>query len=256
MTLEASRSVDRRIGVAQPSAAPVDARVDLRMAPAAASVWLTAAVMVDVSRVGGRRERGPPQRRRLSGGPSRLPARPTVLLCLVVAVGGAAVCAFRVAANESGAVPALAREHAYVSFDLRVRDDPRASQGRFGSYVVLRGVMARVAGRGIISLVRSPVIVIGDPAWADVRWGQLVRGAGRLAPADGNDVAALVIASGPPRLVRAAGWVYQGADAYRAAIVASVSQLDRTSGLCFPRSSTATSRGSTRRCRTTSRRPD
>jgi competence protein ComEC len=225
MTVGAGSPAGRAIGSEQRSTVAGEAGLDLRMVPAAAAAWLTAAVMVGrsasaaavsavlLSTVAGIVTR------------SRAAIRATALLCLVVAACSAAVCALRIAANESGPVPTLAGERAYVSFELRVNDDPRAHQGRFGSYVLLRGVLVRVTGRGIVSKVHSPVLVIGGTAWAKVQWGQLVRGAGRLASADGTDLAALVVASGPPRLDRSAGWLYRGADAYRTAIVTSVSQL-------------------------------
>jgi competence protein ComEC len=234
MRVDAGGPAARATGLEHRPPVPGEARLDLRMAPAAIAGWLTAAAMVERS----------PSAAAVDAvllgvvacvvARSRVLIRAPALLCLVVAGCTAAVCALRVAANESGPVPGLAGERAYVSFEMRVHDDPRARQGRFGSYVLLRGVLVRVTGRGAVRTVHSPVLVIGDAAWAHVRWGQLVRGAGRLAPADGTDLAALVVASGPPRLDQPAGWVYRGADAYREAITTSVSHLGRRERALLP----------------------
>jgi competence protein ComEC len=147
-----------------------------------------------------------------------LPAAPTVgLVALAVLVAlwsrqvaavGAALAAAAVAGVAllhltgvtAGPVHDLAAERAVVTAEVTITSDPRASHGRFGDVVVLRGDVRRVVGRGAAYAVSSPVVVLADEEWLDVALGERVRVSGRLSPAD-DGAAALLSTRGAPEVV-------------------------------------------------------
>ncbi len=219
---------DRSVGIVdeQPSAEPLD----LRLAPVALTAWLTsaAAVGLTVSQslvaavllVGAAAGLLLVCRGRPVGA-----GRAVAVGCLVTASAAGIVSAGQVSAHRQGPLPDLASSRAYVSFVLSVRSDPREKHGQFAPYVVMRAVVTEVTGRGLTTQVRSPVLVIADPSWLALHLGQRVRGAGRLAPPNGSDLAAVVLASGPPRVLASAGLLLRGAESYRKAIASSVQPL-------------------------------
>jgi competence protein ComEC len=119
-------------------------------------------------------------------------------------------------------VAALAREGAVVGVVATVTSDPREISGRYAHQVLVRVQVREVTGRGSSYSLSTPVLVIGDTAWRDLRLGATVHASGRLGPADGPDVAALLHASGAPRVSAAPDVWWRGADAVRAALRASV----------------------------------
>jgi competence protein ComEC len=74
--------------------------------------------------------------------------------------------------------------------------------------------------------VRAPVVVIADPGWRDVRLDARLRAAGRLDRADGPDLAAVLIARGPPTVLAGPGPVLAAVDRVRAGIRAAVAGQD------------------------------
>ena len=145
----------------------------------------------------------------------------TWLLLALVLVAVASLAALRGEQVGGGPVAGLADDRAAVTATLRVTSDPRERPGRFAPYVVVRGRVSAVTGRGRTWQVDTPAVVIGDGRWADVALGSTVRATGRLAPADG-DAAALLSTRGPPQtLSRPDAW-WRGAAAVRASMRASV----------------------------------
>ena len=123
---------------------------------------------------------------------------------------------------ERNPVAALADEGAVATVQLQVTADPRVIQGRFGSQVLLRARVTEIAGRGRVHALDTAVVVLGDDSWHAVELGSRVRALGRLSPADGEGVAAVVSARGPPeRLVGPDVW-WRGAGAVRESLRASV----------------------------------
>ncbi|WP_426245290.1 ComEC/Rec2 family competence protein [Nocardioides sp. LHG3406-4] len=137
-----------------------------------------------------------------------------VTLVLVAVAGLAVVRGERVG---GGPVAALAEEGAVVAATIRVTADPREKAGRFAPYVVARGRVTELTGRGRSWRVDSPVVVIGDAQWAGLALGSTVRTTGRLAPADG-DAAAVVSARGSPAVVGRPDVWWRGAGAVRASM--------------------------------------
>lgn len=124
--------------------------------------------------------------------------------------------------TTTGPVSALAEERASVRGELLVTSDPRERSGPFSDYVVVRGRLTLVEGRGRAWEVRSPVLVVAPTDWADVPLGARLRVAGRLVPPDGGDLAAVLMARAEPEVVEPPDVWWRGAAAVRAALRESV----------------------------------
>jgi competence protein ComEC len=146
----------------------------------------------------------------------------TVLACLLAASAVGGVAALRVEANRGSAVAVLARDGAAVTVTARVSSDPVVRSGRFGIYTLTRINVTEVTGRGLRHRTRVPVLVIGDEGWAGVELGSRVTATGRLGPAQGPDLAAVLSTGRDPTTVAAPGEVLDGAARVRAGIRSSV----------------------------------
>lgn len=141
------------------------------------------------------------------------------------ALVGLAVLASAVVRAEAvtgGPVADLASERAVVDLVGVVRQDPRRITGPFGDQVLVRLDVREVTGRGLVHRLSSPVLVLGDLAWQDVPLGSHVSTAGRLAPADDADLAALLPGAADPEVLERPDVWWRGADAVRASIRESV----------------------------------
>lgn len=140
-------------------------------------------------------------------------------LLLVAATGIATV--HRVG-TTTGPVTDLADERASVRGELVVTGDPRERSGPFADYVVVRGRLTQVEGRGRAWEVRSSVLVVAPTDWADVPLGATLRVSGRLVPAEGGDLAAVLRARADREVLEAPDVWWRGAAAVRAALRESV----------------------------------
>ena len=158
-------------------------------------------------------------RRRL--GPRRWLTAAGVLLVLASVAWVGVVRQAQVTHNP---VAGLAAEGAVSTVEGTVTTDPRVSAGQFGEQVLVRLEVRRVTGRGSTYSLATPVLVLAsDDGWRDVGLGATVRASGRLVPSRGPDVAAVLLASGPPNpLVGPDVW-WRASGALRASIRASVS---------------------------------
>ncbi len=159
-------------------------------------------------------------RRRLTAG-SR---RGLIAGCLVGAAG-LAVGGLHAGAVAAGPVPDLADRGASVEVTGSVFSDPVPRDGDYGPFVVTRVRLTEVTGRGSTTGVRSPVLVIGDPGWQQVKYGDTIHAAGQLRPSQGPDLAAVLIARGPPETVAEAGSVYRAVGGVRAGLTEAASVL-------------------------------
>ncbi len=150
------------------------------------------------------------------GSPEARTATVAALGLVVAAV--AAVAFLRVAAVADGPVPVLAADGAVVDLTVRVVSDPRVVHGQFGDLVALRVESRRISGRGRDLAVAVPLLVLGDPVWRSAALGSTVTTTGRLAPADDEDLAALVVSPDEPVLVARPGPAWRAAGRLRAAI--------------------------------------
>jgi competence protein ComEC len=155
-----------------------------------------------------------------------------VAASLLCAVAAACAAGMRVAAIQSGPLGALAAERAVARVELVVTADPqlRESQHRTASPTVLvHARIERVTARGQSAWTRSPGLVIAGAD--DVGWQQLVPGAriattGRLSPPrDGDSLAAVVGARGPPEALGAPPLIQRVAARLRSGLRDAVSAL-------------------------------
>ena len=150
--------------------------------------------------------------------------RVLVTLVAVLLVGGAVAGAtwLRAESVHRSPVADLAAERAVVTVTGQVVSDPRTVEGRFQEQVAVRLEVRSVTGRGSVRSLRAPVLVIGGGSWLDVPLGADVTTPGRLAPADDDDLAGVLIASGEPRVVAAPDLWWRAAGAVRESIRDSV----------------------------------
>ena len=203
--------------------------LDLRLAPVALATWGAAAIGV-----------GWPPGRALLGAslllavsaflvrrgrrPAGVPAPPgrhaVVAGALLAAAAALAVAGLRGQAVAAGPLPDLAEQRAYVRVEAVVITDPVTRRGSFAPYTVVRlRVVEVLARRGMPdTAVRSPVLVIGGAEWTDVDLGDRVEASGRLQPAQGRDLSAVLTASTPPVVRAPAGRVLRGVAAVRAGV--------------------------------------
>ena len=146
----------------------------------------------------------------------------TVAAVLLVGCAVAGVTWLRAATVHRSPVADLAQDGAVVSVTGRVVSDPRTVEGRFERRVVVRLDVRGVTGRGSEWRLRAPVLVIGGAAWLDVPLGADVATSGRLAPADDDDLAGVLVAARDPDLVAGPDVWWRAAGAVRTSIRESV----------------------------------
>ncbi|HWM60341.1 MAG TPA: ComEC/Rec2 family competence protein [Pseudonocardia sp.] len=146
----------------------------------------------------------------------------TVAAVLLVGGAVAGVTWLRAESLHRSPVADLAQERAVVSVSGRVVSDPRTIEGRFERQVVVRLGVHRITGRGSERSLRAPVLVIGGGAWLDVPLGADVTTSGRLAPADDDDLAGVLVAARDPDLVAEPDIWWRAAGAVRRSIRDSV----------------------------------
>ncbi|MEO7058685.1 MAG: ComEC/Rec2 family competence protein [Lapillicoccus sp.] len=149
------------------------------------------AVVVLTAVVTGRRQE------ELRGEPSAW-LRPMALTGAVLVLLSVCLSAWT-AVREAGPVRELASERAAVTVEGRVASDPVLVAPKAGSrggppLVVLTLDVERVTGRGLVTSVHSPVLVLGDQRLLALRWQERIAVPGRLAPTDdpADDVVAIL----------------------------------------------------------------
>ncbi len=152
---------------------------------------------------------------------SGLRRSPALAAATLVLAAVAASALLRQEQLDRAPVAVLAEQRAQVTAEGVVVGDPRATHG-FEDGVAVRVSLREVTGRGATHRLRAPVLVFGDPAWADVRLGSRVRLAGRLAPADGAHESAVLAASSDPQPVARPDVWWRAAEVVRASLRESV----------------------------------
>jgi competence protein ComEC len=161
----------------------------------------------------------------LVGGGLLMLGRPRAAVVLALAGVAFVVCALRLTAVGVGPVTGWAQERAVVTGAGVVLADPVTREGRFAPMVLVELRLEHVVGRGEAYLVRTPLLVIADESWSRARNGQRVWLQGRLGPAHGRDLGAVLIARGPPRTVADPSLVATTVNALRQGLRESVSGL-------------------------------
>lgn len=153
-----------------------------------------------------------------------LALRPRRTVLAVALVLGAAGCVTTLRAEQVARSPvaALAADRAVVRVSGTVTSDPRRTSAPYGDVVVTRIEVREVTGRGATYALSAPVLVLGDGDWSELGLGSRVRASGRLAPADGPDLAAVLGARGPPVVTGDPDAWWDAAAAVRASIRGAV----------------------------------
>ncbi len=152
----------------------------------------------------------------------RVGAALTAAAVLAVFAAVSCVALVRQEQVDSNPVAALARDGAVASVVATVASDPRVISGRFGDQVLVGIQVREVTGRGTSYQLSAPVLVMGQDGWGDLRLGSTIRASGRLQPPRGPDLAAVLHARGAPEVTGGPGPWWQGADAVRTSLRASV----------------------------------
>lgn len=126
-----------------------------------------------------------------------------------------------------GPLDELGTQRAVVTVRASVAGEPRvvarvSSEERGPPVVVVHIDVHEVTGRGVMTAVGSPVLVIGGGDWAGLEWHDEIEAVLRLAPPElGDGVVAVARPKGPVRVVGSAGPVFEAAafirDRFRAA---------------------------------------
>ena len=146
-------------------------------------------------------------------------AASTVLLTAVVGALMLGALGAAQGLRTVGPVGELAQQRAMVDVLATVDSEPRvlSGQGRGGIPIVLVSIsVTEVTGRGSRATVATPVLLVGDQRWADVRWRCVVRVVGRLSPAEPAERSVATLrAIGPPQVVAEPGLLLGVADHVR-----------------------------------------
>ena len=142
--------------------------------------------------------------------------------CAVVAAGVVAVGLLRTEVVSQGVLREFAEQRAVAELTGTVVSDPAVVDGQWGSQVVVRLRVHEVTARGTTYALGATVVVIGDPDWTGAALGSEVRAVGRLAPADGGEVAALLLGARGPVRIRGPDVWWRGAASVRSSIRDSV----------------------------------
>ncbi len=142
----------------------------------------------------------------------------TAAAAMLVGWAVAGVALLRTDSIAADPLTESARLRASVELSGVVTSDPRIIVGAYGERVLVRVSVAR----------HAPVLVFGDDRWRGVVLGQGVRFTGRLAPADGDDLAAVVTPRGPPTLTSPPGLAWRVTGMLRASIRDSVAHRPET----------------------------
>ncbi|MGC4944418.1 hypothetical protein [Kribbella sp. DT2] len=160
----------------------------------------------------------------------------TLVAITALSAGMAAASALQIHRLSTGPVPALAASNSTAKLHLKITSDPavRSTPGnRRPPYVVLKATAEEVTAQGTTTRIRTPILLIGAPAWQHVRLGQHVTTTARLSPVDpGSDVAAMLSARSTPTVLDDPAWWLRAAEKVRAGLRASVEdQPDDVRGL-------------------------
>ena len=154
--------------------------------------------------------------------------QPAGMACVVAGIAVIGVATLRAQVVTHGPAADLATDRAVVTAEVTVTSDPRRIEGQYADFVVLRGTLTRVEGRGRSHVLRASVVLIGDDSWHEVRLGSTVRVDGRLGPDEGRGAPVLGVLSvrGPPTVLAPPDAWWDGAAAVRASIREAVAPRD------------------------------
>ncbi|SDZ26368.1 competence protein ComEC [Micromonospora pattaloongensis] len=148
-----------------------------------------------------------------------------VAVVLFGVVCGSAATAARIAVRDAEPLAALVREHATVTADLVVRDDPRPVAGAAGRppVVLLSAQLSELRPEGPrtgpVSVPARVLVLASHPGWLPLLPGQAVTVTGRLLPSRGGDLHAAVLSTDRAPVPRGRpSWAQRAAGSLRAGL--------------------------------------
>ncbi len=159
---------------------------------------------------------------------------------LLGVVCGTAATGARLAARDAAPIADLVREQARVTAEVKVGEDPRLLPGVTGGppTYLIRAELTRVdAGGGMRPLRLSVRVLVlaNDASWAGLLPGQRVETRARVNKARGGDLTAAVLAaSGQPRLIGAPPWPQRAAGSLRDGLQRACAPLPDAPGGLLP----------------------
>ena len=165
----------------------------------------------------------------------RHPARgPLVAGAVLVVLAALAVTGLRAHQVAHNPVAELSRERAVVSVVGTVTSDPVLLTSGRTDQVMWRLRVTEVRGRGTASSLVAPVLVLIRPDSSRPALGATVALRGRLAPSDGRELAALLLATGDLEVRQTPDPWWRGAAAVRRSLRDSVSHLPEAQRALVP----------------------
>lgn len=165
----------------------------------------------------------------------RNPVRgPLVAGAVLVVLAALAVTGLRAHQVAHNPVAELSRERAVVSVVGTVTSDPVLLTSGRTDQVMWRLRVTEIRGRGTASSLVTPVLVLIRPDSSRPALGATVRLRGRLAPSDGRELAALLLATGDLELRQGPDPWWRGAAAVRRSLRDSVSHLPQAQRALVP----------------------
>ena len=158
---------------------------------------------------------------------------------LIGVVCGSTATAARLVVRDAVPLAELVREHASVTAELVVRDDPRAVRGAAGRprvhLVAAELSWVRAADDVRIRIPARLLVLASDPGWRQLLPGQRVTAEGRLMPARGGDLTAAVLSvSTPPTRLGQPSWGQRAAGSLRAGLQRACAPLPDEPGGLLP----------------------
>jgi competence protein ComEC len=214
--------------------------LDLRLVPAAGTVWLLTLVaphapvrlLLTTAAVGALGGAAVLAGNRRATTVRRAGVASVLLGCLAAVTLTGAAAAVRGHARAVSPLTAAAEQQATVPVVLELDDDPRLLAGAGVPRVLVRAGVSEVGGR---PLGGDPVLLFGSAEdWAGLLPGQTVRLRAAVRPAEpGDDVWAVLSARTPPEPVGGPGPVQRAAGALRSGLADSAARTlpDRPAGL-------------------------
>jgi len=154
----------------------------------------------------------------------------TLSLAAVVAAIALTSAGLQAQLRTAGVAGPLVSQGATVTVDAVVKSDPRLVRpkpGRQdGERWLVRIEADTMTGRGRSGPVRTPLAVLGGPLWSGVEPGQRLSSRGRLIASEpGDDVVALLLATGAPQVTGDPGPVLASAAFLREGLRQACSRL-------------------------------
>jgi len=152
---------------------------------------------------------------------------------VLVAATALLVTQLQLSAVRRSPVAMLAADRAVVSADLLIRSPPVLRHGRYGDLVLFEATVLSVSGRGRTFVTRVRLLVMSEKRPSS-SVGATVRVRGRLGPATGPDLAAVLHTRGPPKQLAGPSLTARTSNRMREGVREASSELDGGASALVP----------------------